>query len=68
MHVVAGQEATGLNEMSLLYYNNILGLPMMIGWLVLGTGELSTVFSYEHLYDASFLVRLGWSVCLSVCV
>jgi uncharacterized membrane protein len=28
------RDTTNLNEMSLLYYNNILGLPLMAGWYV----------------------------------
>eukprot|EP00241_Pyramimonas_parkeae_P004814 CAMPEP_0114241372 /NCGR_PEP_ID=MMETSP0058-20121206/9597_1 /TAXON_ID=36894 /ORGANISM="Pyramimonas parkeae, CCMP726" /LENGTH=363 /DNA_ID=CAMNT_0001353893 /DNA_START=528 /DNA_END=1619 /DNA_ORIENTATION=- len=66
------RDVTGLNEMSLLYYNNILGLPMMTAWLILGTDELSRVLDYPHLLDPSFLSCLMFSASqafvLNMCI
>lgn len=66
------RDTTSLNEMSLLYYNNILGLPLMAGWLVLGTDELGHVFGYEHLLDPKFLLCLLFSASqafvLNMCI
>ena len=55
--VSGAQDVTGLNESSLLFYNNVLGLPLMLVWLVFGTDELSTVFQYEHVFEPSFMVH-----------
>ena len=66
------RDTTSLNEMSLLYYNNILGLPLMAGWLVLGTDELNHVWGYEYLLDPKFLLCLLFSASqafvLNMCI
>ena len=46
----------GLNQASLLFYNNMISLPMMLGYTLLGTTELQSVRFYPQLYDWRFQV------------
>lgn len=47
-----------MNQHTLLLYNNLLALPPMLAFLVLGTGELAGVAAYPRLADPSFLLFL----------
>eukprot|EP00292_Cryptomonas_paramecium_P009095 CAMPEP_0113695706 /NCGR_PEP_ID=MMETSP0038_2-20120614/21061_1 /TAXON_ID=2898 /ORGANISM="Cryptomonas paramecium" /LENGTH=257 /DNA_ID=CAMNT_0000618303 /DNA_START=246 /DNA_END=1015 /DNA_ORIENTATION=+ /assembly_acc=CAM_ASM_000170 len=47
-----GRES-GLNDFGLLFYNNVLALPFMVGSLLV-SGELEGVRQYKLLYDAKF--------------
>lgn len=48
---------TGLSESSLLYYNNVLSLPIMGSYMLIATDELQTVQQYPKLHNPWFLVR-----------
>lgn len=45
----------GMSQHTLLLYNNVLALPLMVAVLVLGTDELAGVAAYPRLADPSFL-------------
>ncbi|KAK3243877.1 hypothetical protein CYMTET_46492 [Cymbomonas tetramitiformis] len=66
------REQTGLDEISLLYYNNFLGLPLMALWLLFGTDELRDVFSYPHITSPFFVACLLFSAAqafaLNICI
>lgn len=47
-----------LNQHALLFYNNLLSLPMMLAWFLLATDEPKSVFSAYQWQDPSFLVFL----------
>lgn len=40
-------------------YNNLISLPIMLLYLVLGTRELETVMNYPRLYEPGFQVQPG---------
>lgn len=48
----------GMNQHTLLLYNNLLALPLMLAFLVLGTDEVAGVAAYPRLADPSFLLFL----------
>ena len=48
----------GLNQHSLLFYNNVFSLPMMLAWFLLATDEPKTVFSAPQWSDPSFVIFL----------
>lgn len=50
-HTVSGKK---LDEFSMVFYNNLLSLPL-IGLLMAGSGELTTVWSEPDLVNPSFL-------------
>jgi len=49
-----GRES-GLPDLGLLFYNNLLSFPLMLGSLLL-SGELNEVMKYPRLYDRDFQV------------
>lgn len=53
--IVRVTKTSKLGTFALLYYNNILALPLMLGYLVFCTRELEDVTHYQHLYDVKFL-------------
>lgn len=61
-----------MNQHTLLLYNNLLALPPMLAFLVLGTGELAGVAAYPRLADPSFLLFLAVSASqaflLNMCI
>lgn len=54
----------GLNQTTLLWHNNILGLPIMLLYLVGGTNELRDVVSYPQLTSVPFWVRGVYATCV----
>lgn len=49
-----GKES-GLNDLGLLFYNNLLALPFMLGSLLL-SGELPLVAQYKYLHTLDFQI------------
>lgn len=50
-----------LDTFGLLYYNNLLSLPLMLGYMVLFTDEPANVPSYPHIRDPRFWMFLLFS-------
>ncbi len=50
--------SSGLNQSGLLLYNNVLALPVMALFLVLGTNELNDVRSFPYLTSPTFWLFL----------
>ena len=50
--------AAGLNDTSMLLYNNLLSLPVMLSYMVMATDELLEVHRFPLLWDLKFQVRL----------
>lgn len=50
-----------LDTFGLLYYNNILSFPLMAGYLLLFTDEVSQVPKYEHIRELRFWLFLLFS-------
>jgi solute carrier family 35 len=50
--------ASKLDSFGLLYYNNVLSLPLMVGYLLLFTDELAGVLAYPRLGDPTFWIFL----------
>lgn len=48
----------GLNQHALLFYNNVLSLPMMLAWFLLATDEPHTVLTAPQWQDPSFVAFL----------
>lgn len=48
--------SAGLKQSGLLFYNNLLSLPMMLLYMTLGTNELQEASKVEHLWNPQFLV------------
>ncbi len=48
---------TGLSQNALLFYNNLLALPIMLAYLLLATDELQNVLQYPQLTSISFQAR-----------
>jgi solute carrier family 35 len=46
--------ASKLDTFGLLYYNNVLSLPLMVGYLLLFTNERAGVLAYPRLGDVTF--------------
>ncbi len=49
--------AAGLNDTSMLLYNNLLSLPVMLSYMVMATDELLEVHRFPLLWDMKFQVR-----------
>lgn len=47
-----------MSQNTLLLYNNLLALPLMAAWTLLGTRELQEVGAYPRLWDPSFALFL----------
>ena len=47
----------GLGQDSLLLYNNLLALPLMVVYMVVATSELQEIRYFPQLDDPLFLVR-----------
>lgn len=64
--------SSGLDTFGLLYYNNVLSVPLMLGYLVLCTNELQGVLKYPRLGDASFwaflLVSASQATVLNIAI
>lgn len=54
---VHGPGCAGMAQETLLWHNNVLGLPVML-LMLLASGELRTVSSFPKLHDPWFLVRV----------
>ena len=52
----------GMNQSTLLLYNNVLALPLMAAWLLLATGEVAQVASYPQVGA----VGMHWCCCWTV--
>ncbi|KAI7842780.1 hypothetical protein COHA_003526 [Chlorella ohadii] len=52
------QDSTGLDQNTLLYFNNVLALPLMAGFMLLATNEAAEVARYPQLWDPHFLLFL----------
>lgn len=52
--IVRVSNTSKLGTFALLYYNNMLALPLMLTYLLLFTNELQQVTSYPYLYDIQF--------------
>ena len=48
----------GLSPFSLLFYNNVLALPMMLIYLMSASNETTAVASYPQLHSLAFWVGL----------
>lgn len=59
--IVSVTNSSKLGTFALLYYNNVLALPFMLGYLVFCTRELELVKLYPHLYDPKFVAFLLFS-------
>ena len=57
VHIIHEGMHTGLNQTTLLWHNNVLGLPIMLLYLVGGTNEIKAVASYPQLTSVWFWVR-----------
>lgn len=54
--IVRVTNSSKLGTFALLYYNNVLALPLMLGYLVFFTKELEDVKVYPFLYDKKFIL------------
>ena len=58
--VLAAREpgvAAGLSQSALLFYNNVLALPVMTSFMLMTTNEIRDVAHYPQIHDSSFQVR-----------
>ena len=55
---------TGLKQSGLLFYNNVLSLPLMAAYMLLGTTEFQDALRMPQLQDPQFLAS---SAALSPC-
>lgn len=55
------QESTGMNQSTLLLYNNVLALPLMAAFMLLATNEAAEVVRYPQLWEPHFLLFLLFS-------
>ena len=66
------KDKIGLHETSLLFYNNLISLPLMGLYLVGGTNELEGVLQYPRLYDRGFqlffLISATQAFVLNLCI
>jgi solute carrier family 35 len=64
--------ASGLDTFGLLYYNNVLSVPLMLGYLVFCTTELQGVVSYPRLGELQFwaflLVSASQATLLNIAI
>lgn len=56
--IVRVTKATRLDTFGLLFYNNVLSMPLMLLFLAFFTTELQDVRSFPQLHDRSFLLFL----------
>eukprot|EP00899_Mesostigma_viride_P007112 jgi/Mesvir1/16401/Mv18139-RA.1 len=65
-------KSLGLSDFTMLFYNNMLSLPLMVAYILLGTNELRDVVHYPKLRDPGFLafmaVSASQALLLNVCV
>lgn len=59
--IVRVTNASKMGTFSLLYYNNVLALPLMLAYLLLFTNEMEQVKQYPYLGDKKFLLFLLFS-------
>lgn len=59
--IVRITDSSKLGTFALLYYNNLLALPLMVVYLVCFTRELEDVRNYRYLYDWKFISFLLFS-------
>lgn len=59
--IVRVSATSKLGTFALLYYNNILALPLMLAYLVFFTEELQHVKTYTHIHDMRFILFLLFS-------
>lgn len=59
--IVRVTNSSKLGTFALLYYNNMLALPLMLGYLVFCTQELENVKTFKYLYNPKFLTFLVFS-------
>ena len=68
----AAVAAAGLEQNTLLLYNNVLALPLMAGFLLLGTREVAEVARYPRLWSPSFqlflLLSCSQAFLLNLCI
>ena len=61
-----------VNETTLLFYNNVLSLPIMVVYLLFFTNEVGSVLSFPHLTDVRFqalyLVAASQGFLLNLCI
>ena len=46
----------GLSQSALLFYNNVLALPVMTCFMLMTTNEIRDVAHYPQIHDSSFQV------------
>lgn len=55
---------SGLSQSALLFYNNVLALPVMTSFMLTTTNELRDVAVFPQIHEPSFQVRFclsgGW--------
>ena len=47
----------GLSQSALLFYNNVLALPVMTSFMLTTTDEIRDVAHYPQIHESSFQVR-----------
>lgn len=66
------KDSTGMSQGSLLFYNNVLALPLMAAFLVLGTNELEGVLAFPRLLEPQFvaflLLSCSQAFLLNLCI
>jgi solute carrier family 35 len=64
--------ASGLDTFGLLYYNNVLSLPLMLAYIVLCTTEIAGVAAYPRLAEPQFwaflLVSASQATVLNIAI
>lgn len=56
--IVRVGSSSGLDSFGLLYYNNVLSLPLMLAYLLLFTDEVAGVAEYPQLFEPRFCIFL----------
>ena len=59
--IVQTTNRSKLDTFGLLFYNNILSFPLMLGYMLLFTNELAEVTNYEYIRDIKFWTFLLFS-------
>lgn len=63
---------SGLDQYSLLLYNNLLALPLMASYLLLATNELAGAAAYPRLLEPGFalflLLSCSQAFLLNLCI
>ncbi|KAK9826068.1 hypothetical protein WJX74_009891 [Apatococcus lobatus] len=66
------KDESGLSQNALLFYNNLLALPIMLAYLLLATDELQHVRTSPQLYSPSFqaflLLSASQAFLLNLCI